>query len=194
MQSYWCLCLLLASILAAGAASRRTLRLYFVAQLIVTLAEYFSQATHYYTLVYICSTLLMVEMSVFLLWDAGISRLTWQDASLFGLWMTIVGGCAISALSLTEWYVLGEGLLFAVLGMAMLLKARRAFALLAIGTLTWAMAVYDFLWLLWPEVKAANGWLPSTMCSVAFLSIAWKGLTHGELIGRTGQFVQTTSR
>lgn len=176
MQSYWCLYLLLGSILAAGLLSKGTLRLYFAGQLVATLAEFFFQNTAHYTLVYICATILMVEMSIFLLWDAGISHPTWQEALLVGIWMTTVGGLGLSALSLTEWYVLGEGMLFAVLGMAMLLKSKHKMEILTIGTLTWMMAIYDFLWLLWPEVKETNGWLPSTMCSLAFLCIAARNL------------------
>lgn len=171
MQSFWFLSLML-SVLLAAAASRGTLRLYFVAQSLVTIAEYVGQTSEHYTLVYVCSTLLMTEMSVFLLLDAGISRLAWKDATLFGTWMTIVGGLGLSSLSLTEWYVLGEGFLFAVLGMAMLLRSKRSVGLLGIGTLTLGMAVYDFLWLLWSDVKALDGWLPAAMCSATFSGVA----------------------
>ena len=179
MMSYWWLSLLLLSIVLAGAASKGTVRKYFAAQLIATLAEYFFQYSEHYTLVYICATLLMVEMSVFLLWDAGIGKPTWKNAFMAGTWMTLAGGLGLEWLSLTEWYLLGEGLLFATLGMAMLLLARRSPPLLPIGTLTWAMAAYDFLYLLRPEVRAANGWMPSLMCSAAFL---WLFATKGGLV------------
>ena len=161
--------LLLASILLAGAATKGTLRLYFAAQLLATLAEYFGQFSRHYTQIYICSTLLMVEMSVFLLWDAGVGRPTWRNAFMVGCWMTIAGGLGLGWLSLTDWYLLGEGLLFATIGMAMLLLSRD---LRIIGTLTWGMAIYDFLYLLWPQIRATNGWLPSLMCIVAFSLIA----------------------
>lgn len=173
MQSYWSLYLLLLSIAIAGLLSQRTVRLYFAAQFIATVAEFFSQHSAHYTLVYLCCTLLMVEMSVFLLWDAGVSHLVWKDALLFGVWMTIIGGLGLEWLSLTEWYVLGEGLLFAALGIAMLRLSRDSVELLAIGTLTLGMAVYDFLYLLQPIVRATNGWLPSLMCSAAFIWMAW---------------------
>lgn len=175
-MSYWWLCLLLLSIVLAGLASKGTVRKYFVAQLIATLAEYFFQYSEHYALVYICATLLMVEMSVFLLWDAGIGRPTWKNAFMAGIWMTLAGGLGLEWLSLTEWYLLGEGLLFATLGMAMLLLATKSPVLLPIGTLTWAMAAYDLLYLLRPEVRAVNGWMPSLMCSIAFLWVfAMKG-------------------
>lgn len=170
---YWWLCLLI-SILLAGATSKGTVRLYFAAQLVATLAEYAFQYSEHYTLVYICATLLMVEMSIFLLWDAGVNKLTWGDAWMAGCWMTLAGGLGLSWLSLTEWYLLGEGLLFATIGMAMLMLSRKSKALLAIGTLTWVMSAYDFLYLLRPEVQRTNGWLPSLMCSACFLWLAAK--------------------
>lgn len=174
-MSYWWFCLLLLSIILAGAVNRGTVRLYFGAQLLVTVAEYFGQFSRHYTLIYICATLLMVEMSVFLLWDAGIRKLTWRNAFMAGCWMTVAGGLGLEWLSLTEWYLLGEGLLFATVGMAMLLLGEKSLALRVIGTLTWGMAAYDFLYLLRPEVRATNGWLPSLMCSAAFLWMFLRG-------------------
>lgn len=166
--------LLLLSILLAGAVSQGTVRLYFVAQGIATVAEFAFRHSHWYSLVYILATLLMLEMSVFLLWDAGISKLTWKDAFMFGCWMTIAGGLGLTWLSLTDWYLLGEGLLFATVGLAMLRLGVDSLALRVIGTLTLGMAVYDFLYLLRPEVRATDGWAPSLMCSVAFLYLFWQ--------------------
>lgn len=169
MTSWLSLCLLLLSILLAGAASKGTVRLYFAAQLVSTLAEYFGQFSTHYLSIYICSTLLMTEMSVFLLWEEGVSKLHWKSAFMFGCWMTLAGGIGLEWLSLTGWYLLGEGLLFATLGIAMHWRGLDSLALRTIGMLTIGMAVYDFLYLLWPGVRELNGWLPSLMCSAAYL-------------------------
>jgi hypothetical protein len=172
MMVWFSLCLLLLAILVAGAASRGTVRLYFVAQLVATLAEYGWRHSEYYVLVYALATVLMVEMSVFLLWDAGVGAPTWREAWIAGILMTLAGGFGLTLLTLTEWYLLAEGLLFAILGMAMLLLNAKSKALLPLGTLTWAMAVYDFLYLLRPDVRAANWQAEPIMCSAAFLWLA----------------------
>lgn len=164
-------CLLLSSIVLAGILSQRVVRLYFAAQFIVTVAEYLCIGTPYYALVYIMATLLMLEMSVFLLWDEGIGRVRWRDAWMFGCWMTIAGTLGLSWLSLTDWYLMGEGMVFAVLGIVMHWRGSASIPLRAIGTLTLAMSVYDFLYLLRPEVRELD-WAPSLMCTVTFLWVA----------------------
>lgn len=183
MSTWLSFFLLLATSLLALSVTKGTVRLYFTAQIVVTVAQFAAQWTHHYTLIYICGVLLAFEMSIFLLWDAGVSKLTWRTAVTWAAFMTAFGLVGLYELSLTDWYVLDEGIMLLVIGMAMLLVAkgsREPLALSVIGTLTWVMGMYDLLWLLSPAVRQTNGWMPSTMCSMAFLTI-----TIGEMFGRS---------
>ena len=176
MSTWFSFSLLLAAIILGITNSKRTLRLYFVSQLIATLAEYFGQFTKHYTLIYVACVVLVVETSVFLLIDAGVNRLTWRSAATYAAFMTAFGMVGLYELSsFEEWYLIGEGCLLAALGMAFLLRKAQERTLRAIGTLTLGMAVYDFLWLLLPKVRDTNNWAPSLMCTLAFLWIAIGG-------------------
>lgn len=151
--------------MAAMVRSRKIVKLYFRAQVIATLAEFFFQKSSWYALVYCMCVLLVMETNLFMLWDERTSWSTLRGSITFAAAITTAALFGLSHIE--SWIVLAEGFLLAALGTA-LLQTRYTM----IGTLTLGMAWYDFMWLMSSEVRETNGWMPSVMCSVAFLLYA----------------------
>lgn len=155
----------------AGTTSRKTLRLYFAAQFLCTMALFFFRNSHDYTYAYIASDLLMLEMCAFLLIDSKVNRLTIRTAATFGAFATALSCFGLSPTGPGFWIVLLEGGVFSALGMAMMLCGE-SIPVLGIGTLTMAMSVYDFGWVANEDWRLTNGWAPSMLCAVMFFFIA----------------------
>ena len=161
----------MASILLAGLTSRKTLRLYFIAQLCCTLALFLFAGSGAYTFVYLAADLLMLELCGFLLVEARANRATFRTAATFGAIVTSIASFGIPTMSTDAWIVLVEGGVFSALGIAMMLCGE-TIPMLGIGTLTMAMSVYDFGWVRNDSWRNANGWVPSLLCTITFLFIA----------------------
>lgn len=161
--------LLTVSIILAGMTSRKTLRLYFWAQLCCTLALFIFTEHKYYTYVYLASDILMLELCSFLLMESKVNRFTIRLAATFGAFCTAIACFGVDAPNF--WIVLIEGGVFSALGMAMMLCGE-TIPVLSIGTLTLAMSVYDFGWVSNESWRLTNGWAPSFLCTVTFLLIA----------------------
>lgn len=157
--------------------SRKTLRLYFWAQLVSTLALYYSAESHVYTFIYLAADLLMLELCCFLLLESKVNRFTIRTAATFGAVSTAVACFGLPGVA--SWIVLVEGGVFSALGMAMMLCGE-SIPILGIGTLTMAMSVYDFGWLASENWRSTNGWAPSALCALTFLGIAIWNKCHGE--------------
>ena len=179
MNSWWTFSILLASIVVAGTTSRKTLRLYFIAQLCAALAQFLFKDSPLYTYVYVAATLLMLELCCFLLLESKVNRFTIRTAVTFGAFIT-AGACfRLSGLDSNEWIVLLEGGMFSTLGMAMMLCGKTV-PVLGIGTLTLGMSVYDFCWVANDEWKLTNGWAPSMLCALTFFGIAVWNKRHSQ--------------
>jgi hypothetical protein len=159
----------------AGITSKaKTLRLYFWAQAICTLALFIT-GDKYYTLVYLLSDLLMLEMCFFLMFESKITKDQIRTAVTFGAAVMAIACYGAVARNLGEWITLIEGGIFSALGMAMMLCGTTT-AVLSIGTLTLAMSVYDFGWVSEESWRSTNGWLPSLICTLTFLYVALANL------------------
>lgn len=175
MNAWWFSLVLLATV-SALIQSRRTLRLYFFAQLVNVLAVFvFSHwLTGWYLAAYVCTTVPILECSIFLLWDmGGLSDLQVSLAIGFSLVIAALAAEYAGAWGIGKMVTFAEGVLLAVLGMGMALVTvgkREWAAIRTIGALSLTLAWYDFAFVRgWKE---PNNWLPAAICAVAFWKIA----------------------
>jgi len=173
MNTWW-FSAAITAIIAAILKSRKTVRLYFVAQLVNTLAVFAASHwfAHYYLGVYIATTLPILECCVFLLWDAGITWRQIYPAAAFGLLVGAIGAEYAGDWTPGKWVTFIEGGAFSTLGMAMALvkfQAEEWATVRTLGALSLAASVYDFAFVRgWKET---NSWLPAALCAVAFWKI-----------------------
>ena len=163
----------LIAMLRARLNSSKAVEIYFRAQLLVNPLLWAFSRSRWYALVYVLAGLLIVETNIFLLLDEGVSQETVKMAVTFAALMTSIALTAMERV--THWIVLGESFVLSALGFALLSTwehAREKVALAGIGTLTFGMALYDYLYLIQPEVERTGSWMPSVLCAAAFLWMA----------------------
>lgn len=184
-MSAWWFSLLLTTIVACLLKSRSTLRLYFFAQLVSVLSVFvFSHwLAHWYLAAYVVTTVPVLECSVFLVWDAGISNLRADIAIVFGLIVATIGADYAGNWRPGTMITFTEGVLLAVLGMAMALVTVGApewAATRSIGALSLALSWYDFAFVRgWQD---ENNWLPAAICAATFGWIVLRGSVRPVLI------------
>lgn len=175
--------LLLTAILAAHRQSHRAVKLYFRAQFVYTLVVFLGvrilgNHVTLYGVLYAAVTLPILETCCFLVWEAGVSMTMLLASIDFGLLMGITSASAMRSRRTEDYVTFCEGVLLAAIGLALLAAiptSRYKVAVRTIGTLSMALSTFDFTYLLNAGWESVNGWLPSAMCTVAFLIIAYFG-------------------
>lgn len=186
MSTLWPLLLLLATV-AGFLRSRKTVRLYFRAQLIyipvVFLgAKYLGDRAALYAVLYGAATLLILECCCFLIWEARLDLRLYIASLNFGLFMGIVTSIGAPRHPLGDYVTFGEGVMLSIIGMSLLQVANASedkMAVKTIGILSLALSCYDFGFFRNESWYVVNGWLPSLLCSVAFLWIAAQPIRPG---------------
>lgn len=158
----------------------QAVKLYFRAQLIYTLAVFVGVRLlgehHYlYAIVYSTTTLLVIETCLFLVMDAHLSEMEMLIAYALGLGTGTLAAHGMMDFTLGGYITFIEGVLLQIVATAMLIgMATSAYqaTMQAIALLTLALSWYDFAYVAEPQIDEVNGWLPSTMCAVAFVVTA----------------------
>lgn len=166
--------LLLAAV-AGLLRSRRgsTLWLYFCAQLVnapVVFASVRFLGDHAttYALLYVAVTLPILECCCFMLWEKGLSNLHLRIAVAFGLFMGMIESFGMTP---GHYVTFAEGVLLSMIGVAMVLSMVPHTKEHIVGVLSLALSCYDFAWLRNDSWAGLNDWLPSLLCTVAFVRI-----------------------
>jgi len=153
-----------------------TLRLYFLAQLlnvpvVFLAARYLGDRTTVYALLYVAVTLPVLECCCFMLWDAGLNALHLRIAVAFGLFMGMIESFGMARHPAVDYVTFAEGVLLSMVGTAMVLGMPPHTKRHMIGVLSLALSCYDFAWLRNDNWAGLNDWLPSLLCTAAFVRI-----------------------
>ncbi len=171
---------------AAGLAvshRRSTLRLYFWAELlnapvVFAGAHYLGDHDTFYALLYVAVTLPILECCCFMALEAGLNDFGVRVAVAFGLFVGMVASFGMPHHPPIDYVTFAEGVLLAMIAVAMLSGKRVAWHGWPIAALLLALSSYDFGWLRNESWSTLNDWLPSAMSTLAFIVIAAWGFVR----------------
>ena len=174
---------LLLTVVAGILKSRKgsTLRLYFWSQLlnapvVFAAARYLGDRADDYALLYVAATLPILECCCFMIWECGTGPIETRISVAFGLLVGMVASFGMPQHPAVDYVTFAEGVFLAMIGFAMLLGERVRSYAKTIGTLSLALSCYDFGYMRNEDWSTLNGWLPSAMCSAAYLLIVARRL------------------